>query len=62
MEAKIKYSFERRLDRYLENQTCIKKLPSAYYTGTEQEITSDEDVIELVLQAGEPSLLPENDL
>ena len=49
-EAKTKYSFERRLDRYLETQ-LIKydhKSPFIYYTGTVQEIISDED-LELVL-------------
>ena len=63
VEAKTKNSFRRRLDRYLETQH-IKynyKSPFVYYTGTDQEITGDED-LELVLQAGESSLLPEEDL
>lgn len=63
VEAKTKYSFERRLDRYLETQP-IKydyRVPFIYFTGTDQEISSDED-LELVLQAGESSLLPEEDL
>ena len=58
----IKYSFERRLGRYLATQP-IKydyKSPFIYNTGTDQEINSDED-LELDLKA-ESSLLPEEDL
>ena len=63
VEAKTKYSFKRKLDRYLETQP-IKydyKLPFIYCTGTDQEITCDEDLVP-VLQADECSLLPEEDL
>ena len=57
VEAQTKYSFERRLDRYLETQPIkyVYKSSCIYYTGTDQEKTSDED-LELVLQADECSL------
>ena len=63
VEAKTKYSFERRLDRYIETQPMKYdyKSPFIYYTGTDQGITSDEN-LELVLQADECSLLPEEGL
>ena len=61
MEAKPVYSFERRLDKFFKDQpikfNCQEVLTIESWDGS----FSDENE-ELVSQAGDPNLLPEEDL